>query len=109
MDGYSALLSFVPDLKLGMFVMWLVTDFLLDFILCSAGLNVLWSGSYDEFTTSNSGYDIIIPAFVKYLMSVQPPYPYPPNPMVSMQIFKEDNTPIIIVVIEKYTVHDGHS
>ena len=47
-----------------------------------AGLNILWSGSFDEFTISNSAHDIIIPAFVQYLMTVQPPYPYPPNPKV---------------------------
>ena len=47
---------------------------------------MLWSGSIDEFTTSNSAYDIIIPAFVEYLMSVQPTYPYPPNPKVSMDV-----------------------
>ncbi|CAI8001938.1 Putative beta-lactamase-like 1 [Geodia barretti] len=59
-DGYSALFSYIPELKLG--------------------LNILWSGSIDEFFTSNSAYDIIIPAFVEYLLTAQPPYPYPPNP-----------------------------
>ena len=51
-----------------------------DFLLL--GLNVLWSGSTGELDTSNDAYGYIIPAFVKYLMTVQPPYPYPPNPEV---------------------------
>ena len=44
---------------------------------------MLWSGSMDEFLISNGAYDIIIPAFVEYLMTVQPPYPYPPTPKVN--------------------------
>ena len=50
----------------------------------STGLNVLWSGSVDVFATSNSAHDVIIPAFVEYLMTVQPAYPYPPNPKVNL-------------------------
>jgi CubicO group peptidase (beta-lactamase class C family) len=75
-DGYSALLSYVPDLKLG--------------------LNILWSGSYDEFITSNSAYDIILPAFVEYLMSVQPPYPYPPNPTEYEGVYVYGGTEVVI-------------
>ena len=47
-----------------------------------AGLNMMWSGFYDEFEASNVAYDYLIPAFVEYLMTVQPPYPYPPDPEV---------------------------
>ena len=62
------------------------THFLIKVCHCFlfAGLNILWSGSTDEFDISNSAYGYLIPAFVKYLMSVQPPYPYPPNPEVKI-------------------------
>jgi CubicO group peptidase (beta-lactamase class C family) len=60
--GHSSIMSFVPELQLG--------------------LNMLWSGAYDEFGASNEAYDYLIPAFVEYLMTVQPPYPYPPDPEV---------------------------
>lgn len=84
-DGYSALLSYIPDLKLGMYN-WLLLTYLIWLKTCFTGLNVLWSGSVDEFATSNTAYDIIIPPFVEYLMTVQPPYPYPPNAKVQIHV-----------------------
>ena len=48
---------------------------------------MLWSGAHDEFGASNEAYDYLIPAFVEYLMTVQPPYPYPPNPEVYIAVF----------------------
>ena len=46
------------------------------------GLNVLFSGAADEFTVSNEAYDVLIPAVVETLMTVQQPYPYPPDPEI---------------------------
>ena len=48
---------------------------------------MLWSGAYDEFGASNEAYAYLIPAFVEYLMTVQPPYPYPPDPEVYIIIY----------------------
>ena len=42
----------------------------------------MWSGAVDEFTVSNTAYDYLIPAFVEYLMTVPPRFPYPPDPEV---------------------------
>ena len=79
-DGYSALFSYIPELKLGMASFVSLVNNRIHLLPIFAGLNILWSGSIDEFFTSNSAYDIIIPAFVEYLLTAQPPYPYPPNP-----------------------------
>ena len=48
----------------------------------NAGLNVLFSGGADEFNISNEAYDVLIPAVTEILMTVQSPYPYPPDPEV---------------------------
>lgn len=60
LPGYTSIFSFVPELQLG--------------------LNVLWSGQVNQFSMSNVAYDSLIPSFVDYLMTVQPRQSYPPNP-----------------------------
>lgn len=60
--GYSALFSFVPELKLG--------------------VSVLMSGAADEFKVGQIGYNLFIPAFVEALTKLQQPFPYPPTPSI---------------------------
>eukprot|EP01116_Phalansterium_solitarium_P017147 TRINITY_DN414_c0_g1_i1.p1 TRINITY_DN414_c0_g1~~TRINITY_DN414_c0_g1_i1.p1 ORF type:complete len:245 (-),score=72.94 TRINITY_DN414_c0_g1_i1:96-830(-) len=58
-DGYSALVSLVPELQLG--------------------LTMLWNGGVDEFAWANSSWSVLLPAFVSALSLLQPPVPLPPN------------------------------
>lgn len=58
------------------------------FIVVTAGLHVLFSGSVDEFAASNSAYQILLPAFVTALKALQKPYPYPPDPQVYEGVYK---------------------
>jgi hypothetical protein len=39
-----------------------------------AGFNVLFSGAAAEFNISNEAYDVLIPAVVETLMTLQQPY-----------------------------------
>lgn len=52
------------------------------YINSCTGLNVLFSGSADEFSVSNAAHEVLIPAFVAALLPLQPPFPYPPDPKV---------------------------
>lgn len=47
-----------------------------------AGINVLFSGGFDEISFTVSAYKSLLPALVPYLSQNQPPTPYPPNPEV---------------------------
>lgn len=60
--GYSCLFSFIPELQLG--------------------LNVMFSGQANEFSVSNNAYSLLIPAFVFALKPLQKPYSYPSSPKV---------------------------
>jgi len=61
-DGYSALLSVVPELQLGVVI--------------------LWNGGADELGTSDLLYSTLIPAFKTALASIQPAPPQPKDPKV---------------------------
>jgi hypothetical protein len=55
---------------------------------CGAGFNVLFSGAAAEFNVSNEAYDVLIPAVVETLMTLQQPYvPYPPDPEVYVGLY----------------------
>ena len=62
------------------------------------GLNVLFSGGADEFGVSNEAYDVLIPAIVETLVTVQSPYPYPPDPEVYEGQFSIENANINITI-----------
>jgi len=81
-DGYSALLSFVPELQLG--------------------ISILWNGQASETDTARTVYSILIPAFVKVLSSMQPPPPQPKNSSVYIgkYIVKDSNS--LYAIISEY-------
>ncbi|XP_062513300.1 putative beta-lactamase-like 1 [Corticium candelabrum] len=68
--GYSALFSFIPELQLG--------------------VNILWSGAIDENNASVVVYDILIPALTNALSSVQPKPGYPSKPANYEGTYKAD-------------------
>ena len=43
------------------------------------GVCLLWNGAADEFSWSESAYDILLPAFESTLLSLQPPVQLPQN------------------------------
>ena len=51
-------------------------------LITSTGLNILFSGTIDQFKASNDAYDVLIPPLVETLTTVEAPYPYPPDPEV---------------------------
>lgn len=81
--GYSGLFSFVPDLQLG--------------------VNILWSGATNEFNASMIVYDILIPALTNALASVQPKAGYPSKPSDYEGVYKAN---IGEVVAEILTVNN---
>ena len=45
-------------------------------------MNILFSGTVNEFRISNEAYHVLIPAMVEALTELQTTYPYPPDPEV---------------------------
>lgn len=66
-------------------------------------MNVLFSGGADEFGVSNEAYDVLIPAIVEVLMTVQSPYPYPPDPEVYEGQYTIENANITVTI----TTHEN--
>ena len=65
-----------------------------------AGLNVLFSGEANEFIFSNEAYDVLIPAITETLMTVQTPYPYPPDPQTYEGLYTTGKVNISISTIK---------
>ncbi len=65
---------------------------------CDAGFNVLFSGAAAEFNVSNEAYDVLIPAMVEVLMTVQQPYPYPPDPEVYVGLYTIEDAKINVSI-----------
>ena len=61
-------------------------------------MNVLFSGDADEFSVSNEAYDVLIPAIEAVLMTVQSPYPYPPDPEVYEGLYRFETSNINISI-----------
>lgn len=59
-----------------------------------AGWNVLFSGDVNQLLLAYKVFLSIIPSFVDYLMTIQLPYPFPPNPEVS-SLVKNCSTTIL--------------
>ena len=71
-DGYSALFSYVPQLQLG--------------------INVLFTGGVDEFSIGVELNNLLVPALVGVLKEIQPLFPYPPDPQVYQGGYTEVST-----------------
>jgi len=81
-DGYSALFSVIPELQIG--------------------LSILWNGQTDEYAFSTAGYDILIPALVSALMEMQPVPPQPSNPSAYYGTYTVSGQSYFNCVIEQY-------
>ena len=58
----------------------------------------MFSGAANEFNVSNEAYDVLIPAMVEALMTVQQPYPYPPDPEVYEGVYTIENAKINVSI-----------
>ena len=58
----------------------------------------MFSGAADEFNVSNEAYNVFIPAMVETLMTVQSPYPYPPDPEVYEGLYTIENAKINVSI-----------
>ena len=58
----------------------------------------MFSGAANEFNVSNEAYNILIPATVEALMTVQQPYPYPPDPEVYEGVYTIENAKINVSI-----------
>ena len=81
--GYSALLAFIPELKLS--------------------ISVLWSGAADEFGASNALFDGILPPFVAMLAAAEAPPLQPASPQSFVGVFKEATSGTLAQI----SIHDG--
>ena len=75
--GYSALFSYIPELKLSKCHCQILCGML---ITADTGINALFSGGFDETDFTGKAYQSLLPALVSYLDQHQPPVPSPPNP-----------------------------
>ena len=59
----------------------------------------MFSGAASEFDVSNEAYDVLIPAIVETLMTVQQPYPDPPDPAVYEGTYTIENSKIKVSIV----------
>ena len=80
LDGYSALFSFVPELHLSEWPMYvtLISTQHTTSLLC-AGVNIFWTSAVNSIAVKRHAYNILIPPFVKELSSLPLVLPQPPN------------------------------
>ena len=80
LDGYSALFSFVPELHLSEWPMYvtLISTQHTTSLLC-AGVNIFWASAVNSIAVKRHAYNILIPPFVKELSSLSLDLPQPPN------------------------------